>query len=189
MTIGERIRAARKKAGLTQNELAEKLGISPTGVGQWETGRRTPKIESIKKIASVLEIPFETLILDDGNESSNTMRMDETNNLKDWKTNMDANSTTSMLGDIANTVTDSERMKAFVEKRMKDEERNRKVDDLTVHVVETMIILMDKIDERIQNSDLTNEQLISLSNAMMTISTSMGMLRAGMGWGYNGCHV
>lgn len=158
MTIGERIRAARKKAGLTQNELAEKLGISQTGIGQWELGLRNPKIESIKKIASVLEIPFETLILDDGNESSNTMRMDETNNQKDLRTN-------------------------------KDEERNRKVDDLTVHVVETMIILMDKIDERIQNSDLTNEQLISLSSAMMTISTSMGMLRAGTGWGFNGCHV
>jgi hypothetical protein len=94
-----------------------------------------------------------------------------------------------MLGSIANTVMDPEKMKAFEEKRMKDEARNQKIDDLTVRAVETMIHLMDKIDERIQNSELTNDQLISLSGAMMTVSTSMGMLRAGIGWGVNGFHV
>ena len=36
MTTGERIRQARKSAGMTQAELAHKLGISAAGIAQWE---------------------------------------------------------------------------------------------------------------------------------------------------------
>lgn len=73
MTIGERIRAERKKAGMTQKKLAEKTGASQSVINQWERGTRNPTITSIKKIAQGLEIPFETLIIDDENERSNTM--------------------------------------------------------------------------------------------------------------------
>lgn len=38
MTIGERIKEFRLKAGLTQSELAEKLGIPYQSIGQWERG-------------------------------------------------------------------------------------------------------------------------------------------------------
>lgn len=178
MNVGERIRAARKQAGMTQKDLAEKTGICRSGICLYESGKRTIDINSLRKIASALNVPIESLLSDQ-----------TANDQKDWRMNMDNNSSIAMLGSIANTVMDPEKMKAFEEKRMKDEARNQKIDDLTVHAVETMIHLMDKIDERIQDSELTNEQLISLSGAMMTLSTSMGMLRAGMGWGCNGCHV
>ena len=178
MTVGERIRAARKQAGLTLEEVADRLGISNQSVAQWETGRRKPKLETLQRIADALQVPIESLLLEQ-----------TVNDQKDWRKNMDNNSAIAMLGGITNTVMDPEKMKAFEEKRLKDEARNQKIDDLTVRAVETMIHLMGKIDERIQNSDLTNEQLISLSGAMMTVSTSMGMLRAGIGWGYNGFHV
>lgn len=36
--IGKRIRDARKAAGLTQEELAERMGTSSVAVAQWETG-------------------------------------------------------------------------------------------------------------------------------------------------------
>lgn len=62
MTVGERIRAARKEAGLTQKELGEKLGVSAAMIGQYETGVRNPKFEKIKKIANALEIDILTLI-------------------------------------------------------------------------------------------------------------------------------
>lgn len=178
MNVGERIRAARKQAGMTLEDVADKLGIKNQSVAQWETGKRKPKYETLQRIADALHVPIKSLLSDQ-----------TANDQKDWRMNMDNNSSIAMLGGIANTVMDPEKMKAFEEKRMKDEARNQKIDDLTVHAVETMIHLMDKIDERIQDSELTNEQLISLSGAMMTVSTSMGMLRAGMGWGYNGCHV
>lgn len=57
MTIGERIKAARKQAGMTQQELAEKLNISYVGISQWESGRRNPKESTLVRIAEVLDVP------------------------------------------------------------------------------------------------------------------------------------
>lgn len=62
MTIGERIKAARKQAGLTQQELADKLKVSYVGVSQWESGRRNPKQQTLSHIAEVLDIPLSSLI-------------------------------------------------------------------------------------------------------------------------------
>ena len=56
MTTGQRIREARKQAGMTQEDLAEKLGISFVGVSRWENGSRNPKFETLKKIASALSV-------------------------------------------------------------------------------------------------------------------------------------
>lgn len=50
MTIGERIRAARKKAGLTQRELAEKSEISLMSIRRYETGERTPSAKVQRRI-------------------------------------------------------------------------------------------------------------------------------------------
>lgn len=56
MAIGDNIRAARKIQGLTQKELATRLGISPAGIAQWENGLRNPKHENVKKIADALGV-------------------------------------------------------------------------------------------------------------------------------------
>ena len=56
MTIGERIKALRKEKGITQKELADRLGVSASMVGQYETGVRKPKYETIQKIADSLGI-------------------------------------------------------------------------------------------------------------------------------------
>ena len=55
MSMGEQIRTMRQIRGLTQKELGERLGISPVGIAQWENGLRTPKIETLKKIAEALD--------------------------------------------------------------------------------------------------------------------------------------
>ena len=55
MTVGENIRRMRKKRGLTQKELGERLGgISQQQIGQWENGGKNPKFETIMKIAAAL---------------------------------------------------------------------------------------------------------------------------------------
>ena len=75
MSIGENIRRIRKDKKLTQKELGEKLeGISQQQIGQWENGIKIPKLETIQKIATALEIPMFDLI-----------NMDEYNNLIDRK--------------------------------------------------------------------------------------------------------
>ena len=62
MTIGERIKEFRLKAGLTQSELAAKLGIPYQSIGQWERGLRSPKIETLQKIAEALGVePWELM--------------------------------------------------------------------------------------------------------------------------------
>lgn len=63
MTIGERIKEFRLKAGLTQSELAEKLGIPYQSIGQWERGLRSPKIETLQKIADALNVPLGVLTI------------------------------------------------------------------------------------------------------------------------------
>lgn len=56
MTTGERIKKARKRAGLTQKALGEKMGLAPQTIAQWENGLRNPKIGTIKAIAKALGV-------------------------------------------------------------------------------------------------------------------------------------
>lgn len=62
MTVGERIKAARKKAGMTQKELADKLGIPYQGISQYERGIRNPKIDTLVKIADSLGVSAPSLL-------------------------------------------------------------------------------------------------------------------------------
>jgi len=53
-TIGDRIKEARERAGFTQQQLADRLGIRASGrqrVSGWETGLRTPRRDTLEKIA------------------------------------------------------------------------------------------------------------------------------------------
>jgi transcriptional regulator with XRE-family HTH domain len=59
--LGERLRAYRNKAGLSQEQLAEKAGLHATYIGQLERGEKNATIESIEKVARALELPFEIL--------------------------------------------------------------------------------------------------------------------------------
>lgn len=58
MTTGQRIRAARKKANMTQAELAEMLEIPFQSVSQWERDIRNPKKETLEKIAEKLGVYY-----------------------------------------------------------------------------------------------------------------------------------
>ena len=62
MTTGQRIKEARKNAGMTQKELGEKLGVSFQGIAQWENDLRKPKLESLQKIATALDVPIAYLL-------------------------------------------------------------------------------------------------------------------------------
>ena len=65
MTIGERIKFYRKKSGLTQQQLAGIAGLSAVCIRQWESGKRTPKHELLKKVAEGLDVPVETFYGDE----------------------------------------------------------------------------------------------------------------------------
>lgn len=62
MTIGERIRFERKKAGLTQEQLGKKINVSQAAIGQFESNKANLQMDTIKKIAEGLEIDVELLL-------------------------------------------------------------------------------------------------------------------------------
>jgi len=74
MTTGERIKAAREKAGLTQAELGDRIGATSQTIAQWETNRRNPKYETLRRIASALGVSWLELAgLDCQDSSGNTV--------------------------------------------------------------------------------------------------------------------
>lgn len=61
-TFGQRLVASRERINLSQRELAERLGITPTRLNYWEKDKREPAIEMIKLIAQVLDLDTNYLI-------------------------------------------------------------------------------------------------------------------------------
>ena len=60
--IGSRVKAGRKDRGLTQEELAEQIGVSRSAVAQWETGRTGQITGNLSRIAEVLDLNVEYLM-------------------------------------------------------------------------------------------------------------------------------
>lgn len=56
MTIGERIRNARKAAGMSQEELGRKLGIGKSSVSEWESGKRPLPMDVMEQISEELNV-------------------------------------------------------------------------------------------------------------------------------------
>jgi len=77
MTTGKQIRNARRRAGLTQKELGEKLNVSQSAIGQFENENSNPNLKTIRKIADALNIPISELVDDWGQFSQEEM-------LSDW---------------------------------------------------------------------------------------------------------
>lgn len=61
-TFGEKLREVRISQNLTQKQLAEKMGVTPTRLNYWEKDKREPNIEMIRNLASVLKVPVSELL-------------------------------------------------------------------------------------------------------------------------------
>jgi transcriptional regulator with XRE-family HTH domain len=62
--IGARLRAARLQAVLTQDELAQALGVDRSTVAKWETGQRSMTVANLIRAAAILEIPPQQLLVE-----------------------------------------------------------------------------------------------------------------------------
>ncbi len=58
MTLGKRIQALRKESALTQEQLAEMVGVSRQAVTKWETDQSVPSMEKLIMLSSIFEIPL-----------------------------------------------------------------------------------------------------------------------------------
>lgn len=62
MDIGVVIKKYRKEAGMTQEEMANRLGVTTPAVNKWENSNSKPDIELLAPIARLLDISFDTLL-------------------------------------------------------------------------------------------------------------------------------
>lgn len=60
MSINKVILEKRKELGLTQQELAHKLGVTDRSVSRWEKGTSTPDIHSLKRLSEILNVSMNT---------------------------------------------------------------------------------------------------------------------------------
>ncbi len=61
-SIGETIASLRKEKGMTQNELAEKMNVTDKAVSKWERDLSCPDVNTISKLADILEVSIEELL-------------------------------------------------------------------------------------------------------------------------------
>ena len=65
MEIGNKIKQLRYKAGLTQEQLASKLGISAQSISKWEGAQSVPDLEKILKLCEVFGVSTDYLLKDE----------------------------------------------------------------------------------------------------------------------------
>ena len=77
MNFSTRFRLLRAKSGLTQAEIADKLGITGRAVGAWESGRSKPRLDKMAEIAVLFDTTVADLMGEDASEAaiSGTSRM------------------------------------------------------------------------------------------------------------------
>ena len=86
LSIGERITQLRKQKNLSQEELAKKIEVSRTIIGNYERNLNTPSIEIIIKLAKVFNVSVDYMIgegLNSAYDKEMINRLDELENLPD----------------------------------------------------------------------------------------------------------
>ncbi len=63
MTFGQRLQDLRRKAGMSQDTLAEKLEVSRQAVSKWERDEAMPETEKVIRIAQLFDVSLDTLLV------------------------------------------------------------------------------------------------------------------------------
>ena len=62
MNMADRIQYLRKTKGLSQEELADKVGVSRQAVSKWESGESVPNTETLKLLSKLFDVSINTLL-------------------------------------------------------------------------------------------------------------------------------
>ena len=65
MNFAEKMIELRKQNGLSQQDLADRLGVSRQAISRWETGAVQPLADSVKSLAQVFQVSTDYLLNDD----------------------------------------------------------------------------------------------------------------------------
>lgn len=102
MKFGDKLIELRKKKGYSQEELAEKLGVSRQSVSKWESNNTYPETDKIIQIANIFECSMDDLINDKVTDVESSLRKNKNNIYHVWD---------SLLEFITNTVNMFSKMK------------------------------------------------------------------------------
>lgn len=73
---GDLIREARKRAGLTQAELAARAGTTQSGIARWESGRTSPSLDDVRRLIRLCGLDLEVAIVPyDGSDMAQAERL------------------------------------------------------------------------------------------------------------------
>jgi transcriptional regulator with XRE-family HTH domain len=61
-SFGDRLRRIREEKRLNQSDLAERTGFQPSAISHFESGRRAPSFDNLKKLADALAVTIDFLI-------------------------------------------------------------------------------------------------------------------------------
>ena len=75
MKFCEKLYEVRKKAGMTQNDLAEKLNVSRQAVSRWEMGTAMPDVENLVAMSDLFEVSLDYLLKDTVSSQSHVDEM------------------------------------------------------------------------------------------------------------------
>ena len=76
MLGGDLIFEARKRAGLTQAELAVRAGTTQSGIARWESGRTSPSLDDVRRLIRLCGLDLEVAIVPyDGSDMAQAERL------------------------------------------------------------------------------------------------------------------
>lgn len=81
MNLSEKLQLLRNNNRLSQEELAEKLGISRQAVSKWESGQSTPDLKKLIAIAELYNVTIDSLVKD--NDEFSFLQANEINNIEE----------------------------------------------------------------------------------------------------------
>ena len=77
MTFSEKLMDLRRKEGLSQEQLADKLGVTRQSVSKWESGTAMPELQKLIAISELFAVSLDYLVKENGTEETRTERDEE----------------------------------------------------------------------------------------------------------------
>lgn len=59
--LGKQLRKARESAGMTQEQAAQFIDVTPLTISNWETGKKSPTLKSFIKLLNIYDAEFDTI--------------------------------------------------------------------------------------------------------------------------------
>ena len=103
-TIGERVKETRKKLGLTQSQLAEKVFISESYMALIEAGKRNPSTDVVKCLAEEMGVSIDYLIYGQAEQDIDTVLFNEWKRLTHGRTEFEIKSAYNIVKTFFDTI-------------------------------------------------------------------------------------